>query len=444
MKVVVKSDSHYCHCVRWRCVNVHICNFSQVLLFSDAEETEAKWNPKGSGHGSAITAFICFPFISQVRWWRPTTWDHWASACRRGATAAAAGTASPSAKDLRSFSPTIDASVSSHPPFYCTLCFIASCCVSLAKWYQVLLKRWFKTKMNSWVYMDNCVMINIFLVSGNAIQAFGNGTDVGVWQPQPPIEPTAAEPSITGRNKDQTSNALDALTDLNKLELNGDSLYHICGTSQVKLAKSFSVLGVCIHHVVESGSRGPNSYTTSLYCPKKEQRNEPKITSCVGNSFTKNQSKNARLTRFNFFGKETKNQNPSTRTRYTCSLWIIDCNYTLNLFRLRRSRLQGHLFVIFIWLTPCELWRHWDHHRKSGILKQCGQNIRLCQFWGFRLSVRRQVWWLWRIGDGLKACTEPPPPPPPRQLDGMSVWSQGFQSCRVKTNWLPQQHQKWP
>lgn len=154
--------------------------------------------------------------------------------------------------------------------FLCMLCFIACCCVSLAKWYQVLLKRWFKTKINSWVYMDNCVMINIFLVSGNAIQAFGNGTDVGVWQPQPPIEPTAAEPSITGRNKDQTSNALDALTDLNKLELNGDSLYHICGTSQVKLAKSFSVLGVCIHNVVESGSRGPNGYTTSLYCPSRE------------------------------------------------------------------------------------------------------------------------------------------------------------------------------
>lgn len=97
-------------------------------------------------------------------------------------------------------------------------------------------------------------MINIFLFPGNAIQAFGNGTDVGVWQPQPPIEPTAVEPSITGRNKDQTSNALDALADLSKLDLNGDSLYHVCGTSQVKLRKSFSVLGMCIDHVVSSNS----------------------------------------------------------------------------------------------------------------------------------------------------------------------------------------------
>lgn len=91
-------------------------------------------------------------------------------------------------------------------------------------------------------------MINIFVILGNAIQAFGNGTDVGVWQPQPPIEPTAVEPIITGRNKEQTSNTLDALADLGKLDLNGDSLYNVCGTSQVKLGKSFSVLGVCIQH----------------------------------------------------------------------------------------------------------------------------------------------------------------------------------------------------
>lgn len=141
--------------------------------------------------------------------------------------------------------PSVHTLIFMHVVFYST--FSSSSCVSLVKWYQALLKRWFKTKMNSWVCVDSCVPINIFLISGNAIQAFGNGTDVGVWQPQPPIEPTAVEPSITGRNKDQTSNALDALTDLSKLDLNGDSLYHVCGTSQVKLRKSFSVLGVCVY-----------------------------------------------------------------------------------------------------------------------------------------------------------------------------------------------------
>uniref|UniRef100_A0A3Q1FU41 GDNF family receptor alpha-1 n=1 Tax=Acanthochromis polyacanthus TaxID=80966 RepID=A0A3Q1FU41_9TELE len=66
----------------------------------------------------------------------------------------------------------------------------------------------------------------------NAIQAFGNGTDVGVWQPQPPIQSTT-ETSITRRGKERTSNALDTLTDMSKLDLDGNSLYHICGTLQV-------------------------------------------------------------------------------------------------------------------------------------------------------------------------------------------------------------------
>lgn len=69
---------------------------------------------------------------------------------------------------------------------------------------------------------------------GNAIQAFGNGTDVGVWQPQPPIQPTVLEPGITRRGKDGTSNALDSLTDMTKLDLQGESSYHICGTLQVQ------------------------------------------------------------------------------------------------------------------------------------------------------------------------------------------------------------------
>lgn len=72
-----------------------------------------------------------------------------------------------------------------------------------------------------------------YIFAGNAIQAFGNGTDVGVWQPQPPIQPTVLEPSITRRGKDGTNNALDALTDMTKLDI-GDSLYRTCGTLQVK------------------------------------------------------------------------------------------------------------------------------------------------------------------------------------------------------------------
>lgn len=84
------------------------------------------------------------------------------------------------------------------------------------------------------VHVQECHRFTDYILAGNAIQAFGNGTDVGVWQPQPPIQPNVLEPSITRRGKDRTNNALDALTDMTKLDLDGDSLYHICGTLQVK------------------------------------------------------------------------------------------------------------------------------------------------------------------------------------------------------------------
>ncbi|KAM3859962.1 GDNF family receptor alpha-1b [Diretmus argenteus] len=69
----------------------------------------------------------------------------------------------------------------------------------------------------------------------NAVQAFGNGTDVGVWQPQPPIHPPV-EPSTPQRGKDRTSNAADPLT--NNLDLDADSLYHFCGTLQAQKLES--------------------------------------------------------------------------------------------------------------------------------------------------------------------------------------------------------------
>ncbi|KAG7507392.1 GDNF family receptor alpha-1 [Solea senegalensis] len=101
----------------------------------------------------------------------------------------------------------------------------------------------------------------------NAIQAFGNGTDVGVWQPQPPIQPTAAEPSITHRFKERTSSALDALTDMIKLHLDDDS-YHICGTLQAqKLVSNQTVdTGVCKNHQLEDSS---NSNAVARSSPAK-------------------------------------------------------------------------------------------------------------------------------------------------------------------------------
>ncbi|XP_041830806.1 GDNF family receptor alpha-1b [Melanotaenia boesemani] len=86
----------------------------------------------------------------------------------------------------------------------------------------------------------------------NAIQAFGNGTDVGVWQPQPPIQPTV-EPAIIRRGKARTNNAVDTLTDVTKLDFNSDS-YHICGTLQAqKLVSNQTVdTALCVNHQLDS------------------------------------------------------------------------------------------------------------------------------------------------------------------------------------------------
>ncbi|XP_034050501.1 GDNF family receptor alpha-1b [Thalassophryne amazonica] len=93
----------------------------------------------------------------------------------------------------------------------------------------------------------------------NAIQAFGNGTDVGVWQPQPPIQPTV-ELSITRRVKDHSSNALDTMTAISKLDFNDDTLYHICGTLQAqKLASNQTVdAALCAKHQLDE-SGGSNA-----------------------------------------------------------------------------------------------------------------------------------------------------------------------------------------
>ncbi|XP_061562816.1 GDNF family receptor alpha-1b [Phycodurus eques] len=62
----------------------------------------------------------------------------------------------------------------------------------------------------------------------NAIQAFGNGTDVGVWRPQPPVETTAA------LGKDASADVADALTGMSELDQDGDATHHVCRTLQAQ------------------------------------------------------------------------------------------------------------------------------------------------------------------------------------------------------------------
>ena len=74
---------------------------------------------------------------------------------------------------------------------------------------------------------------SVLCCSGNAIQAFGNGTDVGVWQPQPPLRSTTAQPGTSQRGKEPSGHGLDTLTNTNTLE--ADTLYSFCGSLQVSL-----------------------------------------------------------------------------------------------------------------------------------------------------------------------------------------------------------------
>lgn len=70
---------------------------------------------------------------------------------------------------------------------------------------------------------------------GNAIQAFGNGTDVGVWQPIPPVQTTTSTTTPSQKAKDRSPNSLDVATNTNHLKAGDESLYHFCGSLQVRV-----------------------------------------------------------------------------------------------------------------------------------------------------------------------------------------------------------------
>uniref|UniRef100_H2RZW7 GDNF family receptor alpha 1 n=1 Tax=Takifugu rubripes TaxID=31033 RepID=H2RZW7_TAKRU len=61
----------------------------------------------------------------------------------------------------------------------------------------------------------------------NAIQAFGNGTDVGMWQPMSPVQTTTSTTTPSQRNRERNPNTIDN-------HINTDpGIYHFCGSLQV-------------------------------------------------------------------------------------------------------------------------------------------------------------------------------------------------------------------
>nr|XP_057913931.1 GDNF family receptor alpha-1a isoform X2 [Doryrhamphus excisus] len=91
---------------------------------------------------------------------------------------------------------------------------------------------------NSGNNKDECDKFTTFFTDNtclrNAIQAFGNGTDVGVWQPMSPTQATTAVTSPQQRNRQHNNNNIDN-------HINTDpGIYHFCGSLQAQKLKSNS------------------------------------------------------------------------------------------------------------------------------------------------------------------------------------------------------------
>lgn len=84
----------------------------------------------------------------------------------------------------------------------------------------------------------------------NAIQAFGNGTDVGVWQPMSPVQTTTSTTTPYQRNRERNPNTIDN-------HINTDpGIYHFCGNLQAQKLKSNSTVDgvLCVDPQIDGPS----------------------------------------------------------------------------------------------------------------------------------------------------------------------------------------------
>uniref|UniRef100_A0A3Q1GAU3 GDNF family receptor alpha-1 n=1 Tax=Acanthochromis polyacanthus TaxID=80966 RepID=A0A3Q1GAU3_9TELE len=107
---------------------------------------------------------------------------------------------------------------------------------------------------NSGNNKDECDKFTEFFTENtclrNAIQAFGNGTDVGVWQPLSPVQTTTSTTTPYQRNRERNPNTIDN-------HINTDpGIYHFCGSLQAqKLKSNSSVDGVlCVDPQIDGPS----------------------------------------------------------------------------------------------------------------------------------------------------------------------------------------------
>ncbi|XP_029305900.1 GDNF family receptor alpha-1a isoform X1 [Cottoperca gobio] len=107
---------------------------------------------------------------------------------------------------------------------------------------------------NSGNNKDDCDKFTEFFTENtclrNAIQAFGNGTDVGVWQPMSPVQTTTSTTTPYQKNRERNPNTIDN-------NINTDpGIYHFCGSLQAqKLKSNSSVDGVfCVDPQIDDPS----------------------------------------------------------------------------------------------------------------------------------------------------------------------------------------------
>ncbi|XP_063731102.1 GDNF family receptor alpha-1a isoform X2 [Eleginops maclovinus] len=107
---------------------------------------------------------------------------------------------------------------------------------------------------NSGNNKDECDKFTEFFTENtclrNAIQAFGNGTDVGVWQPMSPVQTTTSTTTPYQRNRERNPNTIDN-------SINTDpGIYHFCGSLQAQKLKSNSTVdGVfCVDPQIDNPS----------------------------------------------------------------------------------------------------------------------------------------------------------------------------------------------
>uniref|UniRef100_A0A3Q3JRA7 GDNF family receptor alpha n=1 Tax=Monopterus albus TaxID=43700 RepID=A0A3Q3JRA7_MONAL len=85
---------------------------------------------------------------------------------------------------------------------------------------------------NSGNNKDECDKFTEFFTENtclrNAIQAFGNGTDVAVWQPMSPVQTTTSTTTPYQRNRERNPNTFDN-------QINTDPVYNFCSSLQVRL-----------------------------------------------------------------------------------------------------------------------------------------------------------------------------------------------------------------